>query len=276
MPRFPLLLPVALLAFGILACSPNDPLEIPAEAPPGGTDLVLLGTSTSTSTRTPTALPTHTHTPVPPTNTPTPSATPTDSPTPDLTATALVDACLDEFEDLKECLNDIALGHIFDDVLPDHRIVDNADPTTLYRNEAVLTLLGADGAILRHNYYTRPENCPTTLACVLHVLVIKFPSQEAALEFFDLVAGDGTGMPEETIIPVPNAEVWDDSKCATGTRPSAEGAPPFAVIYCSVSLGSVHFGFNLSSYEDLPDGFVDVLLLILLTAIHQALETAQM
>jgi hypothetical protein len=208
------------------------------------------------------------------TATPTVSATPTASGTPDLTATALVDACYAEFDDLVECLNDIALGHIFADVVPDHRVVDNTDPTTLYRSEEVLALLNEDGVRLNHNNYTRPENCPLAVACVLHVLLISFVSPEAAQSFFDLVTA--TGAPDETEIPVPNADLWDDSKCARHTRPSAaEGAPPFAVIYCSVTLGLLHFGFNLSAYENLPDLFTDLALQSILNDVFRVMSVQQ-
>jgi hypothetical protein len=217
-------------------------------------------------------LATDTPTPKPPTPTRTsvPTSTPTLTPSPDLTQAAKAD-CLTEIIAFAECVNADVVSIIFADGAPNHQIVNNGDPTTLYRSPDILDMLNAAGVTMVHNYYTRPDTCPLGTACVLHLLMIEFPSQEAALAFFERVTQ--TGMEGETVFAAPNADDSDASKCANGMRESsAAGAPPFAVIYCSISFGSLHWGFNLSSYETLPEGFVDTDLSVIMTLVHEYLS----
>lgn len=226
----------------------------------------------------PSETPTPTNTPVTPTPTVTlvPSATPTHTPSPTPTADptqAARAACLTEIMTVTLCVNRDLIAITFPDGAPNHQIVNNSDPATLWRDPNTLASFGP-GVTLLHNYFTRPENCPLGTACVLHSLMIEFPSQEAALAFFEQVTA--TGMPGETVVAVPNAQAWDASKCATGTRASsAAGAPPFAVGYCSVSLGTLHWGFNLSAYETLPDGFVTEGISTTLSTTHNYLSAWQ-
>lgn len=195
------------------------------------------------------------------------TSTATPSPTPDLTQAARAQ-CLAELIAFTACVNAEVIPLIFTDGAPNHQIVNNGDPTTLYRSPDILDMLNAAGVTMVHNYYARPDTCPLGTACVLHVLMIEFASADDALTFFQRVTQIG-GLENETEIPAPQADRWDASKCATGTRPSsADGAPPFAVIYCSVSLGELHWGFNLSAYENLPDSFVDGDLEVIMEAVH--------
>jgi hypothetical protein len=215
------------------------------------------------------ATPTPTHTP-PPSATPTDTALPTSTPTLDPTEAALAE-CVAAVQELVDCINGAVLPIFFPDGAPDHRIVNNSDPTTLYRSEDILAMLNAPGASMVHNNYTRPVNCPFTTACVLHVLLIAFDSEEESLAFFERV----TQIPDEneTELPAPNADDWDDSKCAETTRPSsAENAPPFAVIFCSVAEGKLHWGFNLSAYEGLPPEFVEQDLEVIMAQVHDYLS----
>jgi len=218
-------------------------------------------TPTATVTRAPTLTPS-------PANTP----TPTPSPTPDATQLALA-VCLAEIVALAECVNEDVIPIIYTDGAPNHQIVNNGDPTTLYRSPDILDMLNAPGVTMVHNYYARPDTCPLGVACVLHLLLIEFPGQAEALTFFDRVTQ--IGMEGETVIPAPNADVWDASKCATGTRPSSAGAPDFAVLYCSITEGLLHWGFNLSAYEDLPESLVDQDLDDLMNLVHEYLSVWQ-
>jgi hypothetical protein len=262
MHRRRVLLPILALMLGILACSSSEPLEVPLEPPPGGTDFFELPTGSPTPTRTQTP----TVTPSPP-----PTATPTASRTPDLTEAART-ACRDTLTTLAACVNDAVLRRLFQEGAPNQPVVNNSDPATLYRSEDLLAMLTASGVTLLHNNYTRPANCPLGTTCVLHVLLIEFPTAEAALEFFARVT-QIAGLEAEAEIPVPNAAVWDAAKCATGTRPSsAEGAPAFAVSYCSVSVGRLHWGFNLSAYGELPAGLVEADLEDILAEVHDYLS----
>jgi len=127
--------------------------------------------------------------------------------------------------------------------------------------------------IVNFIYTNCPDTCPLGVACVLHLLLIEFPGQAEALTFFDRVTQ--IGMEGETVIPAPNADVWDASKCATGTRPSSAGAPDFAVLYCSITEGLLHWGFNLSAYEDLPESLVDQDLDDLMNLVHEYLSVWQ-
>jgi hypothetical protein len=257
----------ALVAFCASACDFIEDIDPGL----GGTEFAF-----STDTPTPTMSPTATPTASPmPSNTPSPTVTPTETvipsatPTPNLTATALAAACAGDPFDMAHCLNDAVLPLIFLDGAPDHQIVDNTDPTTLYRSEGPLGLLNEPGTTMVHNYYTRKENCPFVTACLLHTLLIAFETEEDALDFFEFVAGPGTGGADDTMVSVPNPGKWDASKCARTTRPSsAAGAPDFAVIYCSVSLDLLHWGFNLSAYEDIPEGIVDEVLDVILDEAH--------
>jgi hypothetical protein len=223
--------------------------------------------------------PTATDTPAP-TLTPSPTTTPTDPPTPTSTLTPTPDEteqasarCLAEIQALAQCVTEDVVLEIFPDGAPDHRIVNNMDPATLYRNPDVLAILNQDGVTLIHNNYTRPVNCPLTTPCVLHTLVIEFPAGDDAMEFFDLVTAPGTGLPGEVAVVPFMSDAWDISKCATGSRPSsAAGAPDFAVIYCSFSLGTIHVGWNLSAYESLQDEVVNDRRQIIEEQLHQRVQ----
>jgi hypothetical protein len=187
-----------------------------------------------------------------------------------LTAEAL-GACLRDIIALAACINGSVTALVFTDGSPDHQVVNNADPTTLYRSDDILAMLGGPGVTLVHNLFSRPVNCPLGTACVLHVLLIEFETEDDALAFFDRVTQ--TGLEGETVFAAPNASRWKASKCAEGTRASSTaGAPPFAVIYCSVSLGPLHWGFNLSSYETLPAGFKEEVVDALMEAAYEYLS----
>jgi hypothetical protein len=234
--------------------------DIATGAARAATDAAMLTTATPTP-RPPT-----------PTHTSAPTSTPTLTPTPDAAQLAMA-ACLAEIVALAECVNGDVIPIIFPDGAPNRQVANNSDPTTLWRDPNVLAKF-VPGVTMVHNYYTRVETCPLGMPCVLHLLMIEFNSQEDALAFFEAVTQ--SGMPGEVILPAPNAEQYDASKCAEGERASgAAGAPPFAVIYCSISEGVLHWGFNLSAYEALPEGFVEEDLDTIMDRVHAYLSVWQ-
>ena len=232
------LLLTILLALSVAACDFIEAFQPPPDPEEQAlTQTAVAATVQALETE---AAPSATPSPSPaPSATPTPTSTPAPTPTPDLTATAIAN-CTGDFEALKDCLNETVLTYLMPEVEPERRLVDNADPKTLYSRPEVLEILERPETAMRHNVYARPNSCPLALACVLQTLLISFVSPEASQQFFDLVTGEGAGLPNETLVAVPAGQEWDDAKCAQGTRPSSQaGAPdPSALVSTQTSLRS--------------------------------------
>jgi hypothetical protein len=173
---------------------------------------------------------------------------------------------------LRECLDEEVRSAIYAGGATDHPVVNNTDASTLYRSQDILDLLAKSGTSLFHNVYTRPESCPEKEWCILQTLAIEFITDADAKEWFDLATGSG-GLEGQVEIPVPGSETWDKAVCATGSRASTQaGAPDFSVLYCTVDLVKLSYGFNASAYTSLPDGWPDEKLPALLDRIHTKMD----